>query len=135
MSEPEMSDPAYWVREWLRKAKADARAMGIVLEGDDPLTDIACFHAQQCAEKSLKAFLTAHERVVEKTHNLEDLLEMCAEVEPNYMEFEEECAELSSYAVEVRYPGEEDPSIENAQEMTTAADRIYEFTCNALDLN
>ena len=60
MSDLEMSDPEYWVREWLQKAKADARAMEMVLGGDDPLTDIACFHAQQCAEKSLKAFLTAN---------------------------------------------------------------------------
>jgi HEPN domain. len=60
---------------------------------------------------------------------------MCAEVEPNYMEFEEECAELSSYAVEVRYPGEEDPSIEEAREMTTAANRVYRFTRTALDFN
>ena len=45
MSDPEMSDPEYWVREWLRKAEADARAMEVVLEGDDPLTGIACFRA------------------------------------------------------------------------------------------
>lgn len=56
MSDLEMSDPEYWVREWLQKAKADSRAMHLVMEDDDPLTDIACFHAQQCAEKSLKAF-------------------------------------------------------------------------------
>ena len=87
------------------------------------------------AEKSLKAFLTAHARVVEKTHNLDDLLEMCAEVEPDYVEFEDVCSELSSYAVEVRYPGEEDPSVQKAREMTTAADHIYQFTRNALDLN
>ena len=46
MSDLEMSEPEYWVREWLQKAKADARAMEMVLGGDDPLTGIACFHAQ-----------------------------------------------------------------------------------------
>ena len=135
MSDPEMSDLEYWVREWLQKAKADARAMEMVLGGDDPLTDIACFHAQQCAEKSLKAFLTAHERVVEKTHDLEDLVEMCPEVDPDYLDFEIVCAELSGYAVEIRYPGDEAPSVEKAWEMTTTADRIYHFTREVLDLD
>ena len=134
MSDFEMSDPEYWVRDWLQKAKADARAMQLVIEDDPPLTGIACFHAQQCAEKSLKAFLTAHERVVEKTHALEDLVEMCAEVEPDYLDFETVCAELSGYAVEVRYPGEEDPPIEQARAMTDAADHIYQFTRTVLDL-
>lgn len=79
--------------------------------------------------------LTAHERVVEKTHDLEDLVEMCAEVVPDYRDFEEACSELSGYAVEVRYPGEEDPSVEKAREMASAADRIYQFTREILDLD
>jgi HEPN domain-containing protein len=135
MNDLEMSDPEYWVRNWLQKADADARAMHLVMEGDDPLTGIACFHAQQCAEKCLKAFLTAHERVVEKTHDLTDLHELCVEVESDFRTFEEVCSELTGYAVEVRYPGEEDPSVEQARTMIEAADRISRFTRDALDLD
>lgn len=72
---------------------------------------------------------------MEKTHDLEDLVEMCAEVVPDYRDFEEACSELSGYAVEVRYPGEEDPSVEKAREMASAADRIYQFTREILDLD
>lgn len=135
MSDLEMSDPEYWVREWLEKADADARTMHLVMKGEDPLTGIACFHAQQCAEKCLKAFLTAHERVVEKTHDLTDLLRMCQEIEPAYGTFGEICAELSGYAVEVRYPGEEDPTVENAREMIRASNDIYQFTRTTLNLD
>lgn len=135
MSDHEMSDPEYWVRSWLRKANADARAMHLVLENDDALTGIACFHAQQCVEKCLKAFLTAHGQVVEKTHDLTDLVDLCSEIEPGYQEFRTVCSELSGYAVEVRYPGEKDPSHETAHEMVGAADRIEQFTRDTLGLD
>lgn len=67
--------------------------------------------------------------------DLEDLVEMCAEVEPDYLDFEAVCSKFSGYAVEVRYPGEEDPSVEKAREMITAADHLYQFTREVLDLD
>jgi len=38
--------------DWFAKANADLRAAELVLEGEDPLTDIACYHAQHCVTAS-----------------------------------------------------------------------------------
>lgn len=62
------------------------------------------------------------------THDLETLDGLGAEVMPDSRDVEEDCSEGSGYVVEVGYPGEGDPSVEKAREMTSAADRIYQFT-------
>jgi HEPN domain-containing protein len=50
--------------------------MPVAIEiGDRPAVpwDTVCFHAQQAAEKLLKALLVAHEDVVSRTHDLSAL--------------------------------------------------------------
>ena len=42
------------VRSWFRKAERDLETAKRVIEGENPMTDIACFHIQQSAEKYLK---------------------------------------------------------------------------------
>ena len=49
-----------------------------------PNYDAVCFHAQQAAEKYLKAFLQEHEVDFPKTHNLIELLELCLPVDPTF---------------------------------------------------
>ena len=48
-------------RDWLRKCALDLRAGEFGLTAVPPLADDVLFHAQQLAEKSLKAFLTWHD--------------------------------------------------------------------------
>jgi hypothetical protein len=48
----------------------------------DPCFDAVCFHAQQCAEKFLKARLTADGITFAKTHSLTALLDQALVVEP-----------------------------------------------------
>jgi len=67
------------VRQWLEKAKVDINASEALLAADPPLLYPACFHAQQAAEKYLKALLTWHQIEFPKTHDIEQLLEL---VEP-----------------------------------------------------
>jgi len=43
--------------EWLSKAQNDLRSAKKLISDEDPIYDTAIYHAQQCAEKSLKAFL------------------------------------------------------------------------------
>jgi len=130
-----MSAREKYVREWLEKADEDRRAMDRLMEGD-PILEMACFHAQQCVEKTLKGFLTAHDRHVEKTHDLTDILELCAEIDSAFEQFEQTCKDLTPYAVDARYPGPKNPdTIEEARRLVKAADHIYQFTRNALDLN
>ena len=93
--------------EWLVKADADfvtakresrARKM--------PNYDAACFHAQQCVEKLLKAMMI-HEGVVPpRSHDLSYLLGLILPRRPMWEVFRRGFQLLSAYAVEYRYPGE-----------------------------
>ena len=67
-----------------------------------------CFHAQQAAEKSLKAVLIALKIPFPKTHSIRKLLDLLAErIEiPDELQ---EAAILNDYAVITRYPGAVEP--------------------------
>jgi HEPN domain-containing protein len=55
--------------EWAQKAEGDFTVAQKMLRArKNPVYDAVCFHAQQCAEKYLKAFLQEHERNIPKTH-------------------------------------------------------------------
>jgi HEPN domain-containing protein len=54
------------VKMWMRKADNDLKTAKDELNTEEPATDTICFHAQQCAEKYLKAFLIYHEIEFEK---------------------------------------------------------------------
>ena len=62
------------------------------------------FHAQQAAEKALKAVLVRHQVAFGKSHNLAELLEAVESVEPGTRETLGGIGELTPYAVNARYP-------------------------------
>jgi HEPN domain-containing protein len=39
---------------WILKAQNDLKTAEVAVRQDDPLTDTAIYHTQQCAEKALK---------------------------------------------------------------------------------
>ncbi len=65
-----------------------------------------CFHSQQAAEKYLKAFLTHHQVEFPKTHAIDQLLDLIAPVNGNLSESLRDVIVLTSYGVDVRYPGD-----------------------------
>ena len=67
---------------------------------------LASFHAQQAAEKALKALLTKHEIEFGKTHNIGQLLRLSDGAVPGIDERLAEARTLTPYAVRARYPGE-----------------------------
>lgn len=93
------------VSEWLSKADLDFRTVDRLCS-EDPFRDIVAFHAQQAAEKYLKALLTRHQIEFPKTHELRRLLELLAEVEPQLTASLTDIKWLEPYGVEVRYPGD-----------------------------
>ena len=70
-------------RGWLARASSDVRAAEHELRATPPLLDDIVFHCQQAAEKSLKGFLTWHDRPFRKTHSIEELGEQCLQVDPS----------------------------------------------------
>jgi len=112
--------------EWTAKADADldtAKREAAVAES--PNYDAVCFHAQQCAEKYLKAVLVEDVLRVPRIHDLEPLLNLLASRHPELQQVIHLARILSAMAVEVRYPGmiaDED----DAEESVRAAVKIRE---------
>ena len=93
-----------------------------------------CFHAQQCAEKYLKALLIAQGRPFPKTHDLLTLDTLCTEAGFLLGLGPSQLGTLSAYAVKVRYPGEE-PTWEEAQEALEIARAVRRFARGVFGLD
>jgi len=92
--------------EWIEKAEGDwASLQREARARKNPNHDAACFHAQQCAEKYLKARLQEANVAFQKTHNLLDLLALVRAVEPGWNALQSDLAVLNNYSVDFRYPG------------------------------
>ena len=68
--------------EWITKAEGDfATAQRELRAIDNTNYDAVCFHAQQCAEKYLKAFLQESNVSFPRTHDLAELLTLALTIE------------------------------------------------------
>lgn len=84
-----------------------------------------CFHAQQAAEKYLKAMLITRGIPPPRIHDLPPLLQLCVEAGANLALLEDDCFELTRYAIAPRYPGlPGDVTQTEGQEAVAAARRI-----------
>ena len=103
-STPPMADSTD-VREWIRHAESDLRLAetappsGVILEH-------LCFHAQQAAEKAIKAVLIAGGVAPPKVHDIGRLLDLVASRGIDVPESVEEAARLTPFAVISRYPAD-----------------------------
>lgn len=64
----------------------------------------ACFLAQQCIEKSLKAYLVAQTGNYPRVHKLVDLLGQCRLLAPDFAQFVTACTSVDQYYIPTRYP-------------------------------
>lgn len=94
------------VRQWVLRAEKDLNlARHLVAEGCQYPEAIG-FNCQQAAEKFLKAFLVLHQTDFPKTHNLGELLDLVASIDPALAGSLRELTMLSPYGVEYRYPSD-----------------------------
>lgn len=120
-----MSDSAEPL-EWVAKAEEDWAAAHVVLRRKTPLTAIACFHAQQCAEKYLKAILIARRHRFSHVHDLLILNQECHAAGILLGISEDALSTLSHYAVKARYPGNA-PAIEDARKALETTRAVRKF--------
>jgi HEPN domain-containing protein len=125
-----MKEKAELVLGWLRKAQSDSVALDVTLRAR--ALDAACFHAQQAAEKYLKAFLTHHEVPFPYTHNLTKLVELCAQIDTDFRSLLPQVEPLTPYAVRPRYDASFWPSQEAAEEARSSAHAVLEFVLHRL---
>lgn len=94
--------------QWLTFADEDLEmaSYAISYKSGAPYRLIA-FHAQQCAEKYLKAYLIYHNIDFPYTHNIRRLLKLCSK-HADWPRALEHAKELTPYAITARYPGEDE---------------------------
>jgi HEPN domain-containing protein len=96
-------------RDWLAKAATDLLVCEQLLGQGAVFSEAIAFHAQQAAEKSLKALLVVRQVEFPKTHDIERLLDLVAVGDGPLADALADVAGLTPYGVEYRYPGEYAP--------------------------
>ena len=124
--------PGASAADWLRYAEEDLDIADLVLETARP-PRLACFHAEQAAEKALKAVLV-HEGIrYAKTHKLEELGDL---LPPDSITAaaNADLAKLSEWADEIRYPDAlVDASQEDALKAVEDARLLFEASRQDLE--
>lgn len=112
------------ISQWVEHAEQDMRLArhAFKLKSSAPYKLIA-YHAQQCAEKYLKAYLACKRVDIPYTHNISLLLELCGPA-ARWIENLEEAKSLTFYAVTTRYPGKDKVSKKEAVEAVETANRV-----------
>jgi HEPN domain-containing protein len=122
-------------REWLARADEDLAAAERLLHTPPPLLASAAYHAQQAGEKTLKAFLAAHNVAFRQTHSLEELLSQCEAIETSFAQLRLAARTLTPYAARFRYPGGPlSPTSVEAEEALQLADDLEQVVRDRLGL-
>jgi HEPN domain-containing protein len=121
------------VRQWLDHADEDLRLAqhGLRLKSGCPYRLIA-YHAQQCVEKYLKAYLVYRRIDFPYTHNISLLLELCVEQQVSWPETIQEAKLLTSYAITTRYPGDDEVTKEETDNAIHIATKVRQVVQSAL---
>ena len=120
---------------WLLKAWRDLETARRCATGEPPFYDIAVYHCQQAAEKSVKAFLIHHDRPYEKTHDIEVLVDLAVEIDAAFRELADAADALTPYATRFRYPNATfavEPQPGEYQEALQHAQTVFDFISQRL---
>jgi HEPN domain-containing protein len=113
-------------RAWLERAQKDLAAAAHEFTAEPPLVEDIVFHAQQAAEKALKAFLTWHQQPFRKTHSIEELGEQCLQIDSSLKAVIDRAVPLTEYAWQFRYPGEpETPTKEESESAVKIGKEVF----------
>jgi len=114
-----------FVVQWLQSADSDMAAAKHLLSGGAELARGATFHAQQAAEKYLKAVLVWHQVEFPKTHDIGRLTDLLETVDTHLADRVREASVLNPYAVEARYPSDlPRPTLAESREALAIAARV-----------
>ncbi|MGA2072289.1 MAG: HEPN domain-containing protein [Terriglobia bacterium] len=105
---PASRPPTGSPQDWLARAKGDLALAGTQLPAGAFYEDL-CFHAQQAAEKALKAIYQYRGWTFRYVHDLEELLAGLRKAGLNPSPKVDQAKLLTGYAFEARYPGPGEP--------------------------
>ena len=92
-------------QEWIDKAEGDRKVARREIQTADPVLNVVCFLAQQCAEKYLRGFLEEHNIAFHKTHDLLLLLQASRGLLSDLDSLRPQLAHLGTFGIATRYPG------------------------------
>ena len=125
-----------YLKRWLLLALEDLKiARHEISQPKEEMATIGvCFHAQQAAEKCLKAYLVSRSAEFEKTHSLEYLIKLCTKEDKKFSTLN--VGNLTDYAVQVRYPDDFFiPSVNEAKRCLKLAENIKDFVLQKLKIS
>ena len=118
-------------QKYLEKSWQDISAVKEMADNDLVSDEIVGFHAQQSVEKMLKALLCLNEVEFRKTHDLRELLDLCADNQIILHDDFERTDELTSFAVQYRYDFFMSGDSYDREDSKELIVRLYEWTkCN-----
>jgi len=121
--------------EWLHKADNDLGLAEHLLDESLLFPSAIAFHCQQSAEKCLKALLVWREMLFPKTHDIKALLNLIGATDATLAESLQDAVVLTSYGVELRYPGDRpDATPEDAREAVELARKVRKAIVDVLPL-
>ncbi len=125
-------DVLSWVFKWLRYGDDDLRLARHGLKLQHSPHHLIAYHAQQCAEKHLKAYLVLRGVDFPFTHNIARLLELCSE-QVSWADSLREAEVLTPFAVTTRYPsGIEEVTKGEARRAIRIAEQVRQVVRQAL---
>lgn len=114
--------------KWFRKAENDLLVIKNNFAAEEIPIDACCFHAQQAAEKYMKAYLVSKLVNFPKTHDLQSLLNLCIAINYSFNSIIDPSLRLSDFAIAPRYPDAfDDLTIDDALNAQKDAIEIKEF--------
>lgn len=116
--------------KWLIYAKEDINLARVAMLPDYMMVRSALYHAQQCAEKSLKAYIIyKSKRLPPRTHDLAGLVNLCGTFDEDFYMFEIDAEDINPFSTSTRYP--EDafmyPDVDYAGLIIEKAYKIFDF--------
>jgi len=117
-----------YILEWFHFGDTDLKYAEHGLSMHPQPYELICYHCQQSAEKYLKGYLFYNGVEAPKIHLLDKLCEMCSEYDDRFDEITKQCAVLTAYGVQPRYPDEIYVDKELMQQALSYAKLIKEFT-------
>lgn len=97
-----MKDPRGEAKRWLEQARRDLEAAeGIFAQG---YWWVACFQAQQAAEKAVKAFLYGVGERMVLGHSVAELAKKATDYDDSFADMKAQAAALDRFYIPTRYP-------------------------------
>lgn len=119
--------------EWVQKAEGDITAARALLDTGHAVHDSIAFHAQQAAEKYIKAMLQEQDIRFPYTHDVALLADLIQPPLDSLKAMDQELIAVSRLAVQVRYPGFT-ASAEDARRALSIAESIRSLCREQLGL-